>query len=305
MEYIGLTIDRTAGTVKSRVYLKEGGDQTAAFAAPYPALLARFEAFTALPGVQLCDVSDSLRGGAVTNRLIFKLPKRMDRETELRIAEAFFAAAGAGIMPKDGCPAQNDCGTAGVRTLDLPLQVRKRLAAFLEGGCTLYQLGAEFEDGQACAYKYYLHAAPETVFGRQADAPPVMMAAAPVMPGKAPESAAGSLKPPAAHGLFVPSAAIWRDHAAICANGFKPAFIGVNDDGAAQEVKLYYITKALGFKTAYLTDHMNSLAAALGLEAVLPVPVLEEILDLGLYPEGLALSLQEERMVRLYFTGLQ
>ena len=252
LEYVGLTVDRAAKTIKSRIYRRDGSDTPFAdrLSAPYRDLFARFAPFTALPGVQLCDVSDGRRDGAVTQRLIFKLPKHMDRAQETAVAEAFFAAAGAGPGLEQG--------------------VRTRLYARLDAGCTLYQLGAECAGKDVCAFKYYLHAAPERIPG----------------------------------GVAVPDA-VQRDHAAICENGFKPAFIGVNDDGTAAEEKLYYITKALGFKTAWLADNMKRLSAALGLDALLSAQVLDEMLEAGLYLEGLALSLQEEDRVRLYFTELK
>ncbi len=84
----------------------------------------------------------------------------------------------------------------------------------------------------------------------------------------------------------------------LCEGDYKPIFIGINDYGGAIEEKVYFISKAVGFKKTDVLENQKKLAKAFGW--MISEDILDGLYEMNLYPEGIALSAQEHTW-RLYF----
>ena len=92
-----------------------------------------------------------------------------------------------------------------------------------------------------------------------------------------------------------------QKHQIICENGYKPIFIGINDTDGIEEHKVYYISKALGFKTASILESTEKLAVSLGWDQMIAFDEFRQLYDMGLYAEGIAIPVHKGEMWRLYF----
>ncbi len=87
----------------------------------------------------------------------------------------------------------------------------------------------------------------------------------------------------------------------VCGHGYEPAFLGVNDTGSRRERKLYFISTAIGFKNAGMLERTLSAAGILGWDRAVSKEEFGQLDDLGVYAEGIAMSLQEPEIWRLYY----
>ena len=88
---------------------------------------------------------------------------------------------------------------------------------------------------------------------------------------------------------------------AVCENGYRPYFSGVNDDGTVSEEKLYFVTKRIGFRTDAKVQDAKAVARALGCRHLLTDETVEEIAKENIYLDGLAVSVGEPGKLRFYF----
>lgn len=80
--------------------------------------------------------------------------------------------------------------------------------------------------------------------------------------------------------------------------GYKPIFVGINDYDGTMEKKLYFISKAVGFKKPEILESQKTLANAFGWN--IPEEVFNGLHEMNLYAEGIAFCAQNGTW-RLYF----
>lgn len=90
----------------------------------------------------------------------------------------------------------------------------------------------------------------------------------------------------------------------INSNGYYPVFIGVNNRSGVEERKLYFRSRAFGHQIQDILQNQNMLSSIFGWNTVLTENVLKEMWDRNLYVEGLALSFENPKEWRLYFSAL-
>lgn len=88
---------------------------------------------------------------------------------------------------------------------------------------------------------------------------------------------------------------------AICREYYKPIFAGVNDSENEKERKLYFISKAIGFRSREILKHIENLAETFNWYKAIPKADFESLDLLGVYPEGIAIPLREPFVWRIYF----
>lgn len=86
----------------------------------------------------------------------------------------------------------------------------------------------------------------------------------------------------------------------ICNNDFCPIFIGTNSDGTYSENKLYFIHSYMN-RDYDLLSAMEKLISDFGIENAITIEDVKNIINLGLYVEGIALSFNDCDLIRLYF----
>jgi len=89
----------------------------------------------------------------------------------------------------------------------------------------------------------------------------------------------------------------------ICSNEFSPIFIGVNSDGMLSEHKLYFIHRYMN-RDYDLTNKMKKLINDLGITNIISTDDVISIIDMGLYIEGIAVSINNYNSIRLYFNRI-
>lgn len=92
-----------------------------------------------------------------------------------------------------------------------------------------------------------------------------------------------------------------RDTSVLFEHNFRPAFVGINDNGKHREEKEYFITKSLNIPSQRLLQLQISIINELGLSYVISKSEITELFHLGLFVEGVALSSTNSDIVRLYF----
>lgn len=83
--------------------------------------------------------------------------------------------------------------------------------------------------------------------------------------------------------------------------GYSPAFIGINDNGTEFEGKLYFVSDLLG-RTLYqkAAGQIQAVCKALHLSSEWCDTLLKALEEQKLYPEGIAVSFGNDRLLRLY-----
>ena len=90
---------------------------------------------------------------------------------------------------------------------------------------------------------------------------------------------------------------------ALAEGDFHPIFIGVNDDGAEQEQKLYFLSSALGINRRSLFQQQFQLMKALTSNAPYVTEAwAADFFHAGLYIQGAAISNLYPDVIRLYFS---
>ena len=90
----------------------------------------------------------------------------------------------------------------------------------------------------------------------------------------------------------------------ICKNNFTPIFLGINNHKDKIESKLYFISKAFGHQIQNILPVSITLANTLGWNKALPQQDLEDLYSMGMYIEGIAISLHHADKWRLYINSL-
>lgn len=141
----------------------------------------------------------------------------------------------------------------------------------------LMQLGVEFdEDGKFLAVKYYLSI--KQILDRRVTADECLMR------------------------LLEKWDFSREKNETVCKNGYYPIFIGANADEKYTEYKLYFISEYLSRRTD-IQEKMHRLFMDMKWDCI-SISEINEILDMGLYVEGIALPQESGNMERIYLNFL-
>lgn len=218
------------------------------------------------PNISICDYSQSNYNKQVSKRVVFTVPCDISYDECCRIISTFFNTVGFNNVQ--------------IQLLD-ELDAIKSIIDMSYS--PLMQLGVECSNsGGYLAVKYYISIKDKLC---QLNAY-----------GKPQQQVIRNL-------LQANTIDINKNIEKICSNEFSPIFIGVNSDGMLFEHKLYFIHRYMN-RDYDLTNKMKKLINDLGIKNVISTDDVISIIDMGLYIEGIAVSINNYNSIRLYFNRI-
>lgn len=215
--------------------------------------------------VKICDYSQSYYRGQSSNRVVFTVPNSISDVECCQIISAFFNTVGFNNVQKQ---------------LLSELDMIKSIIGMSYS--PLMQLGVECSSsGNYLAVKYYISIKDELCQLNDY--------------GSTQQQIIQSLS----NVNTVDAAQLNKRIESICANDFSPIFIGVNSDEIIFEQKLYFIHRYMS-RNYDIPNKTKKLITALEITNAISFDDIINIIDMGLYIEGIAISINNNS-IRLYF----
>ena len=266
-EYLGVNIERTMAL---KVYRKISEDayQYLASTEPYCSVLGSLsQKFLSENNLTICDFSNGMLGDIETFRIVFILDSNFTiKETEKCVTDFLTRIGGEAYLSKI------------IKTTN---EIQKILKT---DKSILMQLGIEVDEkGCLLGIKYYVGIKLNTI------SPPN---------DKVLEILSGVT------GDLYNKNKVGSKIEFLVQQEFAPIFIGVNLYGEIKEVKLYFISKAFGFRTKHVVEHTSEIMKKYRLDDFVSEEDVNDLYKMDLFVRGIAIDISDTNKWRLYINAL-